>query len=81
MDVIAEISKKNDELGYGFACVKGSEDIFFSMDTEYIGTSFSDLQVGQKVRLQVSETSRGLFAKVVEIKGEKQKSIPSEVSL
>lgn len=62
MEVFGEIAKKNNELGYGFVSVKGYDDVFISPDTEYNGTSFSNLKIGEKVALKVSETERGLFA-------------------
>ncbi len=62
MELFGQIIKKSDELSYGFVSVKGSEDIFFSPDTEYSLITFGSLKVGDKVKIQVKETDRGLFA-------------------
>jgi cold shock CspA family protein len=62
LEVIGQISKKNEELSYGFVAVKGSEDVFFSPKTEFSHTDFASLRVGDKVKIIVTETERGLFA-------------------
>lgn len=62
MEVIGQIIKKNNDLGYGFVAVKGSEDIFFSPKTGYISTNFESFNIGDKVKIEVTETDRGLFA-------------------
>ena len=41
---------------------KGSEDIFFSPKTEFISTNFESLNIDDKVKVDVIETERGLFA-------------------
>lgn len=81
LEVSGEIIKKNDELGYGFVSVKGSEDVFFSPDTVYSGTSFASLKVGEKVRLKVSETERGLFASSLSPAIQKKKSPEPEATI
>ena len=81
LETVGEIIKKNDELGYGFISVKGSEDVFFSPDTEYSGTTFSNLKIGEKVKIAVSETARGLFAIQLAAISEKRKSPEPEASL
>ena len=62
MEVIGQIIKKNNDLGYGFVAVKGSEDIFFSPKTEFVSTNFEALNIEDKVKVEVIETDRGLFA-------------------
>jgi cold shock CspA family protein len=42
--------------------VKDHEDIFFSLDSEYLQTSFEELKVGDKVKIEIRETERGPFA-------------------
>lgn len=81
MEVSGEITKKNEELGYGFVSVKGSEDVFFSPDTVYSGTSFANLKVGEKVTLRISETERGLFASALSPAFQKRKSPEPEASI
>lgn len=65
MEVSGQIIKKNEDLGYGFISVKGSDDIFFSPESGIAGTEFSGLRVGDKVKVIVVETDRGLFAKSI----------------
>lgn len=62
MEVTGQITKKNNDLGYGFISVKGHDDVFFSPNTEYISTDFESLSVGDKVQIIIAETERGLFA-------------------
>ena len=62
MELSGEITKKNEELSYGFVSVKGSEDVFFSPDTAYSGTNFDLLKIGDKVKVEAKTTDRGLFA-------------------
>ncbi len=81
MELSGEITKKNEDLGYGFISVKGSEDVFFSPDTEYAGTSFATLKVGEKVKIKVTETQRGLFASALSLAASKKKSPEPEASL
>jgi cold shock CspA family protein len=81
LEVSGEITKKNEELGYGFVSVKGSEDIFFSPDTAYSGTSFATLKVGEKVTLRITETARGLFASALSPATQKRKYPEPEVSI
>ena len=81
MEFIGQITKKNDELSYGFVSVKGSEDVFFSPDTEYSLITFGSLNVGDKVKIQVKETDRGLFATTLTPAVSKRKSPEPEASL
>jgi cold shock CspA family protein len=81
LELSGEIKKKNEDLGYGFISSKGSDDIFFSPDTVYSGTSFASLQVGEKVKIKVSETERGLFAVSLSPAQSKKKSPEPEASL
>lgn len=81
MEVLGEITKKNEDLNYGFITVKGSDDIFFSPDTEYAGTSFSSLRVGEKVRIKIIETQRGLFAASLSAVSSKKMSPEPEASI
>ena len=80
MEVSGEISKKNEELGYGFVTVKGSDDVFFSPDSVYSDVSFPDLKIGQKVRIKVVETERGLFAASLSLATNK-KSVQPDLSI
>ena len=81
MEVSGEIVKKNEELSYGFVSVKGSEDVFFSPDTEYGSITFGSLKIGDKVKIQVKETDRGLFATSLTPAISKRKSPEPEASL
>lgn len=74
MEVIGQIIKKNNDLGYGFVAVKGSEDIFFSPKTGYISTNFESLNIGDKVKIEVTETDRGLFANTLSMVLRKEKT-------
>lgn len=80
MEVSGEISKKNEDLGYGFVAVKGSEDVFFSPDSVYSDIAFADLKIGQKVRVVVTETERGLFAVSLSVVPSR-KTLPPDLSL
>lgn len=62
MELIGKITKKNDDLSYGFVTVPKLGDIFFSNDTSFSNTNFADVTIGQKVKITATETSRGLFA-------------------
>ncbi len=81
MEVSGEIKKKNEELNYGFVSVKGSDDVFFSPDTQYSAVTFGSLKVGDKVKIQVKETDRGLFATSLTPVISKRKSPEPEASL
>lgn len=71
MELVGKITKKNDDLNYGFVNVPKLGDIFFSKDTTFSNTSFEELNVGQKVKILATETPRGLFATSFEIVLEK----------
>lgn len=73
MEVLGQIIKKNNDLGYGFIAIKGSEDVFFSPKTEFLSTTFESLKIGDKVKVSLIETERGLFAEslVMETRREK----------
>ena len=61
------ISKLNTELNYGFIKIKNLGDVFFSEESIFSQkTSFSDLSVGQLVRIEIISTERGLFAKTIQ---------------
>jgi cold shock CspA family protein len=79
LEVIGQIIKKNNDLGYGFVAVKGSDDIFFSPKTEFIATTFEQLNVGDKVKVIVLETDRGLFASKLNPLIKSEKPIIAEV--
>ena len=81
MEILGQIVKKNDDLSYGFVSTKGYEDIFFSPDTEYSGTTFGTLKVGDKVKTQIKETDRGLFAVSLSLVVSKIKLPEPEASL
>lgn len=74
MEAIGQIIKKNKDLGYGFVAVKGSDDIFFSPKTEFISTNFEVLSIGDKVKIEVIETDRGLFASSLSVVLKKEKT-------
>lgn len=81
MEVSGEIIKKNEELSYGFVSVKGYEDVFFSPDTEYSSVTFESLKVGDKVKVHIKETDRGLFATSLAPAASKRRAPEPEVSL
>ena len=62
MELSGQIIKINEELNYGFVSVKGHEDVFFSPNTEYISVTFGSLKVGDRVKIHVKNTERGLLA-------------------
>lgn len=62
MELVGQVTKKNDELSYGFVNIPKFGEVFFSKDTSFANTSFEDLAVGQKVQITAVETPRGLFA-------------------
>lgn len=78
MELMGKITKKNDDLSYGFVNVPKLGDIFFSKDTSFTNTSFEDIIIGQKVKIMAVETPRGLFAANFQIVQEQQKKIISE---
>jgi cold shock CspA family protein len=61
-----KISEILPELNSGFISCKGSEDIFFSPKTEFMGIAFAGLKVDQVVHFEAIETERGLFAKIIQ---------------
>lgn|GEM_PF-3371400 len=75
MEATGQITKKNNDLGYGFISVKGHDDVFFSPKTEYISTDFGSLSVGDKVQIIITETERGLFATSLSNISKKQKPL------
>jgi len=78
MELLGKITKKNDDLSYGFVSVPKLGDIFFSKDTSFSNTSFDDITIGQKVKITAVETSRGLFATSFQVVIEQQKQDRSE---
>ena len=64
--VKGKISEILPELRSGFIARKGSEDIFFSPKTEFLGVTFASLKVDQVVQFEAVETMRGLFAKTLQ---------------
>jgi cold shock CspA family protein len=60
------ISKVNQDLGYGFITSNLGE-VFFNEETSYSDGDFQSLKIGEKVKIKVSETSRGLFATTVQV--------------
>jgi cold shock CspA family protein len=83
MEITGKISKKADDLRFGFVTAKGSEEIFFSPETAFVGVSFDHLKIGDKVRVQFEETSRGLFATSLNFVEDKNtnKNSGSEINL
>ena len=82
MEATGQITKKFDDLGFGCITVKGIGDIFFNPNTEYIGSDFLSLAIGQKVKAEYSETSRGLLATSIKtIDTPKQKPLEPEAGL
>lgn len=79
MELNGQITKKNNELSYGFITVKGHDDIFFSPKTEYIATNFESLRVGDKVKIKMTETDRGLFAVSLSLAVGRNKSLEAEM--
>lgn len=80
MELMGKITKKNDDLNYGFVNVPKLGDIFFSKDTSFTNTSFEDIIIGQKVKITAVETPRGLFAANFQIL-DQQKKMNVEQSL
>ncbi len=82
LEATGQITKKFDDLGFGCISVKGVGDIFFNSNTEYIGSDFLSLAIGQKVKAEYSETSRGLLATSIKIvEAPKQKPLGAEAGL
>jgi cold shock CspA family protein len=81
MELMGKITKKNDDLSYGFVNVPKLGDIFFSKDTSFSNTSFEDIIIGQKVKITAVETPRGLFAADFQIVQEQQKKNQIEDAL
>lgn len=81
----------NDELDfggrmqYGFVKVKDMENVFFNNTiSSFLNTSFEDLKIGDRVRIAVKQTDRGLFAESLTLstrRPQKDISPPPEVSL
>lgn len=78
MELVGKITKKNDDLSYGFVNVPKLGDIFFSKDTSFANTTFEDINVGQKVKITAVETPRGLFAASFQIVLDQQKKETAE---
>ena len=66
MKVQGKVIKINAELGYGFVLCGKSQEVFFSAQTGFHGTSFDALKVNDVVAVEVTETDRGPFAKELE---------------
>ena len=79
MEAIGQITKKFDDLGFGCLSVKGIGDIFFNPNTEYKGIDFSSLLIGQKVKAEYTETSRGLLATSIQISEHNKKPLDGEI--
>ena len=57
------------EIGFGAVYdKKNRQDVFFSSVTEFINTSYAELNEGDLVEVLVVRTSRGLFAKSLSLK-------------
>jgi len=65
--LIGKVSKKNVELEYGFVTVPKLGDVFFNLETVFENISYVDVVVGQKVKIKITETPRGLFANSVSL--------------
>ena len=63
MELIGKISKINTEYKYGFITTKDRKEVFFSLTTDFVQTSFDALSVNDAVNIVVEETNRGLFAR------------------
>jgi cold shock CspA family protein len=72
MELVGRVSKKNDDLSYGFVSVPKLGDIFFSEDTSFSNTTFENINIGQKVKITTVETPRGLFAVNFQIVSDQQ---------
>lgn len=81
MLISGTITKINNDLRYGFIKCPKIGDVFFSSDTNFTGTSFENLKVDQKVQLEVTETERGLFAKMVSVKNQRPLEKSPEAAL
>lgn len=79
--VSGTIRKLNNELNYGFVKVPKLGDVFFSEYSSFNGLTFIDLKVDQKVKIEVTETERGLFATSVSASKSKPTRKSPEVSL
>ena len=57
------------DIGFGaIVDKKNKQDVFFSTVTEFINTSYEELNEGDIVEVLVVRTSRGLFAKKLSVK-------------
>ena len=57
------------DIGFGaIVDKKNKQDVFFSTVTEFINTSYEELNEGDIVEVLVVRTSRGLFAKNLSLK-------------
>ena len=65
--LVGKVSKKNEELEYGFVTVPKLGDVFFNLETVFENISYVDVVVGQKVKIKITETPRGLFANSVSL--------------
>ena len=83
MELIGKITKKNDDLSYGFVTVPKLGDIFFSKDTSFSNTTFDEVSLDQKVKIIATETPRGLFATSFQLVSNQKaaKNAPEELAL
>ena len=82
MELIGKITKKNDDLSYGFVTVPKLGDIFFSKDTSFSNTTFDEVSLDQKVKITATETPRGLFATSFQLVSiQKPKVSPEQATL
>jgi len=65
---LGRISKINVELGYGFVESSEGAEIFFSPDTIVEGALWKDLKVNDQVSVEITETERGAFAKILRLR-------------
>ena len=56
-----------DEFRVGFITVKGMDDVFFTAKhSKFTSTSFDQLKLGDKVRIDFVDTPRGPFAETLQ---------------
>ena len=76
MSASGTIFKINNDLEYGFIKIESMDNVFFSIKSELSSVAFQDLKVGDKVRISIEKTSRGLFAKTLSLDGSKDNQLP-----
>ena len=68
----------------GFGAIwdkKNKQDVFFSIVTEFINTSYEELNEGDIVEVLVVRTARGLFAKNLSLKAHPPQEVEVSPSL